>query len=75
MEQRVIKAIYACTKKQFEITSETNIRNDLDFDSFDIIMLINELEEEFNINIDESDFSNIHTVSDIISKLKGVVSC
>jgi len=75
MEQRIIDAIKACTKKQIEITLETNLRDDLEFDSFDIIMLINELEVEFNINIVEGNFADIQTVSDIVNQLKGVTAC
>lgn len=71
MEQRVIKAIKACMKKHEDISLETDIILDLGFDSVDILMLISELEEEFNITIDEQDFKDVHTVKDIVDKLRG----
>ncbi len=75
MEDRVIKAVRLCTVKQVNITAETSLRNDLGFDSFDTLMLISELEGEFNINIDENDFDGIDTISDITERLNGLGLC
>lgn len=74
MEERVIKAIRVICKEAIEITSETNLTDDLGFSSLDIIMLVCELEAEFNQNFDEGDFADILTVGDIITKMNGVVS-
>ena len=57
------------------INEQSNLISDLNFDSMDIIMLINELEAEFDINIDIDDFSEITTVGDIVEKLKDVGLC
>lgn len=74
MEERVIKAIRVICKEAVEITPETNLLADLGFSSLDIIMLVGELEAEFNQNFDEDDFADILTVGDMITKLNGVVS-
>jgi len=70
MIERIIKAIEKCNKTNVEITAQTNLRDDLKFDSLGTIMLINELESEFDIEIDEDDFSDVRLVSDIAEKLK-----
>ena len=75
MDQRIIDAINMCKKKKIEITSETDLRKDLEFDSLDILLLINEIEAKFNINIENKDFADIKTVGDIIEKLRGANKC
>ena len=75
MDKRVLKAIQTCKKDIGEITLETKIREDLEFDSFDTLMLISELEDGFNVNIDERHFEDVSTVGDIIDKLRGEGIC
>lgn len=79
MDQRIIDAINICTKnkkkKDIEISYETDLRNDLELDSLDNILLINEIEARFNINIDEKNIEDIKTVGDIIKKLRGLDEC
>lgn len=75
MEERVFKAIRKCRKDIKEITLDMSLKDDLDFDSFDMLMLINELESEFDINIDETHFNNINSVDDILNKLSGEGIC
>lgn len=75
MVERIIKAMRKCGKTDEGITPQTDLQDDLEFDSFDTIMLINELESEFNINIDENGFSDVRTVADIAEKLKGMIEC
>lgn len=74
--ERVIKAIRECkrTKAKADITSGSRLAEDLDIDSLDILMLIGELEEEFNICIDENQLEGVVTVGDIVDKLE-VLSC
>lgn len=71
MKERIIKAVRICAQKGAIITAESDLREDLEFDSVDTIMLISELEAEFNINIDEGDFADIKTVGDIVRKFEG----
>ena len=75
MIDRIIKAIRMCNKTDIEIKGETNLRKDLNFDSLSTFMLIFELESEFDIDIEPSDFSKIKTVSDIAEKLKEAGKC
>lgn len=72
--ERVIKAIRECKKTKHEITKDSRLAEDLDIDSFDILMLIGELEEEFDISIKEEQLSEVVTVGDIVNRLEGL-SC
>lgn len=51
-----------------EVNLSSDFVEDLGFDSLRYILLITSIEEEFNIEITESDFVGIATVNDIILK-------
>lgn len=48
-----------------EVKADTNIQDVLDADSLDIFQIINEIEDEFDVTIDE-DETNIATVQDLV---------
>ena len=52
-------------KDESEITLETNVKEDLDADSLDLFQVIMELEDTFNVKVE--DVENIKTVSDAVS--------
>ncbi len=52
------------------ITMETDIANDLGADSLDIAELMLAFEEEFNINIEESEAQNISSVGDVVKHIE-----
>ncbi|MBA7522509.1 Acyl carrier protein [subsurface metagenome] len=54
-----------------KITENSSFLDDLGLDSLDIIELIMELEEEFNIEIPDKDAEKIKTVGDAIKYLDG----
>jgi acyl carrier protein len=53
-----------------EITMESQIVDDLGADSLDVIELLMVLEEEFDIEIPDSDTENLNTVGDIVEYIK-----
>lgn len=71
---RVIKAIHTCKEEstQIKITAESNLQTDIGIDSLDTLMLVGELEEEFDIEINQDEFSNVYTVNDIVKKLEAL---
>lgn len=56
-------------KKIEEITDEKEVVKDLGADSLDIMEMLMNLEEEFNITVSEDDAVNIKTVGDIVKLL------
>ena len=47
-----------------EITLETNVKDDLDADSLDVFQIINDIEDEFEVSIEDPE--SIVTVKDIV---------
>jgi len=54
-------------KKPDEITLKAGLQTDLSGDSLDALEIIFQLEEEFNIKIDEEDARKMVTVQDIVN--------
>jgi len=52
------------------ITPDTNILDDLNADSLDVVEMLMSLEEEFNITVPEEDAVNIKTVGDIVKLIE-----
>lgn len=47
-----------------EITLETNVKDDLDADSLDLFQIINDIEDEFDVSVEEPE--TIVTVKDAV---------
>ncbi len=56
------------------ITRDTDIANDLGADSLDIAELMIAFEEEFSIDIDESEAQNIATVGQVIDHIQNAAA-
>lgn len=50
-----------------EITLETNLKEDLNADSIDMMQVIDVLEQEFDTEVDTSELATIATVGDIVN--------
>ena len=66
MEFEKIREIIASQlgKDEDEITLETNVKDDLDADSLDVFQIINDIEDEFEVSIEDPE--SIVTVKDIV---------
>ena len=51
-------------KDESEITLETNVKDDLDADSLDLFQIINDIEDEFEVSVEDPE--SITTVKDIV---------
>lgn len=51
-------------KDESEITLETNVKEDLDADSLDLFQIINDIEDEFEVSVEDPE--GIVTVKDIV---------
>ncbi|MGA8943552.1 MAG: acyl carrier protein [Thermoactinomyces sp.] len=53
-----------------EVTMEANIKEDLGADSLDVVDLIMELEDEFDMEISDEEAEKITTVGDVIEYIE-----
>jgi len=63
-------------KNQFdidEVSPETNLMEDLGSDSIGLLELVMEIEEEFNLEIDDSQLGNIKTVQDVVDSIEEAI--
>ena len=72
----VFEKIQAILAEQFDveedkITLETNIAEDLGADSLDVVDLLMTLEDEFDVEIPDSEVDNIRTVGNLVKFIEG----
>lgn len=63
-------------KNQFdidEVSPETNLMEDLGSDSIGLLELVMEIEEEFNLEIDDSQLGNIKTIQDVVDSIEEAI--
>lgn len=53
-----------------DITEDSRFVEDLGFNSYDFMSLLGELENEFEVTVDESDAIDIHTVGEAVKYLE-----
>lgn len=70
IEHKILTIIKENIEYEGEITLNSNLVEDLDIDSFNMLMVINAIEDEYSIEVDESDFEKLKFVSDIVEVLK-----
>ena len=56
--------------EQSDVHSESRFMEDLGFTSFDFMSMLGELDEEFNIEIDEQEVADIRTVQEAVDYLE-----
>ena len=69
LERKVIDLIQANIEKKHIITLNSDLRRDLGVDSFGTLMIVNDLEDTFGIEIKEDDIKKVVTVADIVQLL------
>jgi len=53
-----------------KVTMDSRLFEDLGADSANVMMLVMDLEQEFDITVEDEMFANIHTVGDIVRYLE-----
>ncbi len=51
--------------KDIEITEDTDLKEELQFNSLNMLVIADELESEYNISLDYDQIQNIRTIKDI----------
>lgn len=71
MDKKVIEimANYLGLKEE-EITSDMDLMDDLNINSYDIMSIIGNFEDEFDIEVPDEDIRNFITVADVINYIK-----
>lgn len=57
--------------KESAVTLEAQLRDDLGVDSVDIWEIMTKMEEEFGVEVKESDAVGVNTVQDVVNVVKG----
>ncbi len=71
----VFEKVKAILSEQFDvaedtITLETSIMNDLGADSLDVVDLLMSIEDEFEVEVPDSEIENIKTVEDLVNYIE-----
>ena len=53
-----------------KLNAQTDIVNDLDADSLDLVEMVMNIEDEFDIQIDDDVLVNLHTIGDVARELE-----
>ncbi len=69
IEEKVVSIVRANTEEKDGVTLDSDLRKELRLDSFGTLMILNALEETYNIAVDEADFAQVNRVSDIVTLL------
>ena len=75
MSWMVLEKVKAILSSQFDveeesITPETNIADDLNADSLDVVDLLMSLEDEFDVEIPDEQAEHIRTVGELVSYIE-----
>lgn len=67
----VLEKVKSILSEQFdveedEITAETSIQDDLGADSLDVVDLLMSIEDEFEVEVPDSEIENIKTVGNLV---------
>lgn len=66
MKEQILKKLIEKTGQ--DLTLETNV-NELDIDSLDLMTYIFEIEEEYQIELDQEQLTNMKIVDDLVSSI------
>lgn len=72
----VYEKVVEIIKEQFDVENiqlETNLKKDLGTDSVGLLELVMELEEEFDLEIDDTQLGGIETVQDIVNSIEEAI--
>lgn len=68
-----VKAILSGYTEVENITEKSQLRADLELSSFDLVAIVTEFEDAFEIEISDRDLGKFVTVDDILKYLEGCV--
>lgn len=66
-------ALFTTMTEADDITAESELMEDLDLASMDVLFVISSLEEEFGVKVDETMIQNMYTVGDVADIVAGLM--
>lgn len=70
---RVVTIIQERKGKDFIVTENLSLKDDLDADSVDLMEFILTIEDEFGIEISDEEIDNLHSVADVLAVIKNKI--
>ncbi|WP_099204367.1 acyl carrier protein [Scatolibacter rhodanostii] len=72
----VLEKVKAILSEQFDveedtITADSTLADDLGADSLDVVDLLMTIEDEFEVEVPDTEVENIKTVGDLVSYIEG----
>ena len=71
--ERVI-ALFSTMTEADEITEESELIDDLEISSMDVLFLISSLEAEFDIKVPEKAIRKMATIGDVVEVIEGLIA-
>ena len=69
IKEKVLELVKENSEKKINITPDCDLKEDAGIDSFEYLMIINALEDEFHVQIDETKYQHLRTVTQITEEL------
>ncbi len=70
MFEKLKEMITQYVEVEGEITKDSRFIEDLGFDSFNVMSLVGDIEDEFDIEVDEHDVADVRTIGDIMAYIE-----
>jgi len=71
--EKVIQHILAASDEELspaDITPETSLRDELDLSSMQAVTLVMDLEDEFEITVEDEELEKLNTVGDVLAMIE-----
>lgn len=72
LENRIIEIVKSNINFQGEINLNTELADGID--SFDNLMIVNAIEDEFSISVNEKEISNVKSIKDIVDIVRKLIN-
>lgn len=71
MKNEIIEIIASVAEVPVKnIKMESNLINDLELGSLDLVTLVSEFENKYNMTVDDKDIKNLQTVKDVVEYIE-----
>ena len=71
MKNEIIEIIASVAEVPVKnVKMESNLINDLELGSLDLVTLVSEFESKYNMTVDDKDIKNLQTVKDVVEYIE-----